>query len=141
MEESEIVLSIQQATRELNLPHEGIAQLDEEASARIVSQVKEAFVEGHPRVWWLSLKYPAKTKEYAEGNAHLHLREHIPFSDKKCWFIPETEQQSLPVFDMRIEYLSALLSEISFFEYYLVGKRLNWLVIETDHNSIVSVAV
>jgi len=141
MEESEIVLDIQRATRELTLPQEAIIQLDEEASAKIVSQVRKVFVRGHPRAWWLSLKYPAKTKEYAEGNAHLHLREHIPFSDKNCWFIPETEQQSLPVFDIGTEYLSALLSEVSFFEYYLVGKSLNWLVIETDHNSIVSLAV
>ena len=39
-----------------------------------------------------------------------------------CWLVPETEEGSYPVYQTIVPVAEKLLSECSFFEYYLLNK-------------------
>jgi hypothetical protein len=85
----------------------------------------------------MSLKYPFESFDYSEGGGFEDLVRHVPEGEESCWLIPETEEEKLPVFDAEISCISRLLGECSYFEYYLVGKRFDWLIAENDHNQVI----
>jgi len=101
------------------------------AEARLlVSNAKRNFVNGNPRAWWMNLK--GSTKTYDSTN--YKLVEILPSCDKDYWFIPETEEESLPVFSLTRAEIETILNECPFFEYYVLSKYNQWLVAESDHN-------
>src|SRR5580704_401088 len=73
--------------------------------------------------------YPYATEGFA------HLREHVPAGEERCLFIPEIDagMEPLPVYDCSVDAVVAILSRCFLFEYYVVGKGTDWIVIDTDH--------
>jgi hypothetical protein len=109
-----------------------------EASA-IVSQAMAKFVKGDPLWWWNSRAegpwefHPYDTHDFE------HLPKHVPAGQTRCWFIPETEsaKEPLPVYDCTIDAVVAIVKDCSFSEYYVVGKRMDWIAINTHHGQFV----
>jgi hypothetical protein len=134
---SEIVRELQAALWRLSLPEEAFRPCDEELAEVVVSLAKERFVEGNPRSWWHALKHRGTVFAYPKRDGCLHLLEHIPPEERRCWFIPETEEENLPVFDVQTAALAPVLSRCFCFEYYLVGKNFDWLVIETAYHDVI----
>ena len=130
---------IGRAVSALKLTSSHWERCSEEKAREIVREAKERFVEGNPRSWWLALKGDPDVHSHPDGNGMRALRGHIPPMDMDCWFIPETEEEELPVYDVRIDAIADVLGKCSYFEYYLVGKRLDWLIVENDHNDLVVV--
>jgi len=60
--------------------------------------------------------------------------EILPTRDNRYWFIPETEENELKVFDLTFSEIDRLLQECPFFEFYIVDKEYRWLIAESDHN-------
>lgn len=127
---------IDDALDRLSLPESEMRRCDEEEAVYVQEQAMQKFVSGKPRVWWLSLKTPWKSFPGNGDDIFEKLREIIPVGEDRCWFIPETEGKVLPVFEGSIKAVSQLLEESCFFEYYLVGKKIDWILIENDHNEI-----
>jgi hypothetical protein len=96
----------------------------------IVAAAKEKFVQGNPRAWWTSLRVPAKVYNSQDYT----LEEILPSQDQSYWFIPETEEDNLSVFDLTGAEVSAVLKECPYFEYYILNKQNQWLIAESDHN-------
>ena len=104
--------------------------LASDEARQVISNAKRAFVTDNPRAWWLNLKgatqiYDSKTNQ---------LNDVLPSNDKSYWFIPEIEEDDLPVFDLTLEEIQGVLDECPFFEYYVLNKLNRWLVAESDHD-------
>jgi len=136
---TEIEQEIHAAIEAMGLPPQSAARCEHAEAARIVQEAMRRFVKGDPRTWWLSLSRRAEYYDYPDCDAHKYLTDHIPTGQTKCWLIPETEEPSLPVFEVDTALLTGILDRCQFFEYYLVGLCFDWLVIETDHNQIIVV--
>jgi|SRR5882724_10936472 len=85
----------------------------------------------------MTLKYPSEYYDYSDGFGFEDIQRHVPSGEEKCWFIPETEEEQLPVFDVEVKSIGLILGECGYFEYYLVGKNYNWLIVENDHNQVI----
>src|SRR4051812_29558140 len=120
-----ILEELQRAALALSLGDK-FRQLPQNAADAIAGKARDRVVEGNPRSWWLSLKCPHQSISFQDGSAYAHLAEYIPAGERSCWFIPETETETLPVFEADITVLKDVLSQCSLFEYYVVGKGLSW---------------
>jgi hypothetical protein len=96
----------------------------------ITAEARGIFVNGNTRAWWLALKVNADVCSSNDKS----LADVLPERKGSCWFIPETEADTLPVYKVPIEDVPKLINESPFFEYYILGQNLDWLVIESDHN-------
>lgn len=125
--ESEIVPWITGALNRLGFP---AAPLPTDEAQQIVKNAREVFVAGNPRAWWLSLQCKPEVRS-SEG---CRLESLLPVTAGSHWFIPETETNELPVYSLSGKEIEAVLGECPFFEYYIVDKRDDWLLAESDHN-------
>jgi hypothetical protein len=62
---------------------------------------------------------------------------HWAIDEPFCWFVPEVEDDPYPVYQTTVPIVEKILSQCSFFEYYLLNKPLDLLLIENDHNQII----
>jgi hypothetical protein len=132
---------IVRVANDLKLSQHDFRQCDPELARRVVGAVKETFVTGNPRSWWLSLKHSFESFDYPAAQGFSRITQHLPKGVKTCWFIPETEEDDLPIFDIAAHRIVEILSQCSLFEYYLVGKGYDWILIENDHNQIIFACV
>ena len=102
----------------------------EEIAAGIQMQAKSKFVLDNPRAWWMSLSRPYEQFDSTKMN----LSDVLPARTGRGWLIAETETPNLPVYSVDLGELPALLEECPYFEYYVLGSDLSWIVAETDHN-------
>jgi hypothetical protein len=108
-------------------------------ASTIVTEAMAKFVKDDPRVWWLSLvEGPWEYHPYDTVSSE-HLRRHVPEGEQRCWFIPEVDagNEPLPVYDCTIDAVAAILKDCFFFEYYVVGKGMDWIAINTDHGQFI----
>jgi hypothetical protein len=128
---------IHAAAKALEIPDIELRRCAPIEESNIVREGMQRFVNGSPRSWWLSLK--RKGKRVSVDHGFLHLAELIPPRDSLCWLIPETDREHLPVFELHKKWLIPIFSECSFFEYYVMSLRYDWLIIENDHNELIVV--
>jgi hypothetical protein len=126
-----------QAAKDLGLTPDEFSQCNTERAREIVQEAQDTFVIGNPRAWWMSLKHPFESFDYPLGRGFDKILNHVPTGVQRCWLIPETEEKELRVFDVNVGYMSRLLGLCTYFEYYLVGKTFDWVLIENDHNQII----
>lgn len=129
--------TVKSAIDNLQLSKEEIIECEENEAISIQNKIKEAFIKGEPRAWWLSLKQPYEKIEFSNGEGYKNLAKFVPKNELKCWFIPETGDINLPVFYAKVDVITLVLAECHFFEYYLVGKQFDWMIIENDHNELI----
>ena len=127
---------IDKALAELNAPPLAIRELPEDEAWNIYHEAMHKFVDDNPRVWWLSLKKKPVSIDVDDSAEFHYLRQHWPKEDTRCYFVPENESDTPRVFDVTLEGIIQILGNASFFEYNLVGKRLDWIMIENDHNEL-----
>jgi hypothetical protein len=99
----------------------------------IVAQAREKFVDGDPRVWWLSLKVPATVLD----SAHRSFMDVVPNSTERAWFIPEDDTTDLPVYDVTPDEVELLRMNCPLFEYNVVDKLFRWMIVENDHDQFI----
>jgi hypothetical protein len=127
---------VDEALLNLSLPPSDVRELAREEAQIIVDRAKERFVSGNPRAWWLSLKLPHETAAAADFDDFNFLELWWPSTEGACYFIPENESKELRVFEASLKGVKAVLGECSFFEYYLIGKNIDWLIAENDHSAL-----
>jgi hypothetical protein len=133
---SDVDETVDAAIRESALVPNEIEELPRNEAKHVYDTAKEKFVSGNPRVWWLKLKHKPIVVHTGESPEFSYLERNWPADDSRCYFIPENESDEPRVFDAKLSGIVKLLSNSNFFEYYLVGKDLDWLMIENDHNEL-----
>jgi hypothetical protein len=125
---------VDKAIQESNASPNEMVQVSSNEANKVVKTAMDKFIEGNPRVWWLSLK--TETLNVSAEDSPEYLKRYWPPGEKHCYFIPENETDTLRVFEATLEGIIKVLKNSIFYEYYLVGKQFNWLIIETDHNEL-----
>lgn len=75
-----------------------------------------------------------KVKPVVMDSRTASLIDVLPDSTGRCWLIPETEESLFPVFDAKPDDIARIIENCPFYEYYVLSKNYDWLVIESDHN-------
>lgn len=135
--QNEIEEELDKALDNLRVPIEAFRKCAPEQAKRIVKTAMDKFVINNPRAWWMSLKHPYEYFDYFDGRGFEDLIRYVLEGNEKCWFVPETEAEYALVFDADVNCISRVLGECFRFEYYLVGKQFDWLIIENDHNQVI----
>ena len=90
---------------------------------RIVETARARFVRGSPRAWWLDLAVDCAQYDSTTTT----LPQVLPVAAGKVWFIPETEQADLPVYELNVDDLMSVIAECPYFEYYIsVRSSTGW---------------
>jgi hypothetical protein len=99
----------------------------------ILESVKQKFVAGNPRVWWLSFKERARNFVFDDEFQYKRIVNFFN-NDDICYFI--TELDDLYVFKTSIKNIISIIDVCSFFEYYVIDTDLTSLLCETDHGDL-----
>ena len=126
-----IEAEIEEALGELNLPNADFIKCPKDQAEKIVKAAMNRYVEGNPRSWWLSLKKPHRS--YDHDFPCDYIKDYVPNKESRCFWIPETEKMDLDVYECEINAIPKILRLTPPFEYYVIGKNLDWIIIETDH--------
>ena len=132
-----IEIQIERAIEILNLDSNDIVRLEMQQTEQLIEVAKTRFVEGNPRAWWLSLRVPYQIAAQDTSSGAPSLMKHWAIDEPFCWLVPEVEDGSYPVYQTTVPIVEKLLSQCRFFEYYLLNKPLDLLLIENDHNQII----
>jgi hypothetical protein len=125
---SELINAIQ----ELGIADQ-VSELTGDNKTSILKEIMEKFVDGNPRVWWLSFK--KKPQNYIFEDEFQYKRIVHFFNDNEiCYFV--TELNDLHIFKTSIKNIIDMINECSFFEYYIVNLNLTDLLCETDHGDL-----
>jgi hypothetical protein len=89
--------------------------------------------------WWDFLRKP--TEAIQLDYAHIVIEELVS-PDEKIWFIAEDwkrnkQQGNFWLYEGKIKSIVSILGEMYGFEYYLVSKKLEWLLCENHHNILI----
>jgi hypothetical protein len=125
---------LEEAFSALNLPESDLRKCSLAESTEIQTNAMQLYVNGNPRSWWMGLKRPHLAYNYDFPSDHIV--EHMPSNDERVWWIPETEQEHLYVYDVRPLVINKIMEKTAQFEYYVLRKDLSWLIIETDHGEL-----
>lgn len=103
-------------------------------SSLITSIIESDFVNGHPRVWWLSLKNCIATAKHTPDELNRLLGR---FASDRVYFLPDPDDGSpVPVFLAHAECINAVLDEMYFFEFYILSEDREQLISANDHNQL-----
>lgn len=97
----------------------------------IVNNLKDIFVSGTPRVWWLSLKYQPKCFTFEEPNSFEKITNFFT-NDEKVWWVIEDDEELL--LQTNIKHIISIIADCPFFEYNIISLDQKKLLIENDHN-------
>lgn len=136
MVDTEIEQEIEAAAKRIGIAEPRFRRCGADEARVIQQQAMARFVRGEPRAWWLALALPFDVFPYADDGLET-VKTLVPQGNDHVWFIPETEKPALAVYEGDVEAVLAVLGESFYFEYYLVGKSLDWFIADTDHNEVV----
>jgi hypothetical protein len=128
---------IEAGLQRLGVAHASFVKLGADEAAVVAGRAQATFVNGNPRVWWLSLMHPKEAHYFADDSGSEHLLDYVPVEDRRCWFIPETGEMPMAVYDAQVDTVFLLVAECFFFEYNMVGPDFDWILIENDHKEII----
>jgi hypothetical protein len=103
----------------------------------VLFQAREKFVDGNPRVWWLSLKGKSIAVPLHQVDAFSLIRYFWPQDEPTAYFVPENDSIDQRVFEATAEAVISILGDSPYFEYNIVGKAFDWLLIENDHDLLI----
>lgn len=126
-----IECEIKQVIKDLKLEKKVEIFVGEERE-QILLKLKNIFVCGNPRVWWLSLKWKPRSL-FFEGETYKDLSNHFS-EEEEVWFVIEEDEQLL--YRTKISCVISIIENCSLFEYNVISKDLKRFICETDHDDI-----
>jgi hypothetical protein len=122
------------ALAQLALTEKQILRLDETKAKDIIRKIREIYVSGNPRAWWLALKLPFDSFSHEYASAHLD--EYLSLQSD-CYWIPETGHDDFPVYVTTMETIMTVMAKCAHFEYYVSDMKFEKLLIANDHGEII----
>ena len=109
----------------------------QELGGDVLDRIKNRFVLGNPRVWWLSFRFPPKEHHYDD---YQYKRISCFLNNEDfCYFIAELDVTH--IFKARVADVVFIIGECSFFEYYVVSMDLKKLICETEHGDFLEITI
>ncbi|WP_449018613.1 hypothetical protein [Prevotella sp.] len=110
----------------------------QELGGDVLDRIKNRFVLGNPRVWWLSFRFPPKEYHYDDDYQYKRISCFLNNEDF-CYFIAELDVTH--IFKARVADVVFIIGECSFFEYYVVSMDLKKLICETEHGDFLKITI
>lgn len=131
---AELVAAMRADARDLP----SITELSVEDAADYLRALIATYVQDPNRVWlWESLKPPHKEFCYGDGNGLQLVCDLIRGNPRVCLMVTDDESPPWPAFEGSLQQIVELIGRQHFFEYALVDPKLDWVLFDTHHNSIV----
>jgi hypothetical protein len=124
---------LRRAKRGLGLTREQFRRAGETQTRKVLNDIKRHFLLDidAPR-WWEVFRYESFHAPLEV--AHRFLEPLCPSEGKKVWLVPCAPGESEAVYEAEPGTLSELLAECAPFDYAVIDKRLQWLLLATlDH--------
>jgi hypothetical protein len=107
-------------------------------------EIKRHFVERPGCRWWwecFRTNNVVTSVRFADGQGFRRLVAIVPDATVTAWFVVEDDsvQNGFALFEAQTTAIERVISECSCFEYYIVSKRLTWLVGENHHDVVFAV--
>lgn len=120
------------ANHEIKLP-----KPDEAESLRVQVARRFGFSDAH--TWWSEhVPAPARTVVYSAGQGLQLLSAIIPAeSGRILLFVTDDDPPPWACISGSRQALICLLGELRFFEFFMVDDRMNWIIFDTHHNTLV----
>ena len=115
----------------------GLASNEVEDKNRVLALVETAFVKDRPSAWWSSLAVTPKIYTFGDNSAYLYLTEVVPPTTDDVWLIVDEDNDQKFVFSLPLSEIKNIIEECRYFEYYIVDKKLKWLLAENDHGDLI----
>lgn len=110
----------------------------QELGGDVLDRIKNRFVLGNPRVWWLSFRFSPKEYHYDDDYQYKRISCFLNNEDF-CYFIAELDVTH--IFKARVADVVFIIGECSFFEYYVVSMDLKKLICETEHGDFLKITI
>ena len=110
----------------------------QELGGDVWDRIKNRFVLGNPRVWWLSFRFPPKEHHYYDDDQYKRISCFLNNEDF-CYFIAELGVTH--IFKARVADVVFIIGECSFFEYYVVSMDLKKLICEAEHEDFLEITI
>lgn len=109
-----------------------------EEKKNILLELQKTFVNGNPRVWWLSLKYEPTFLVFKQEKPY---KEIVNFFDKEedVWFVIENDDQIL--LKTKISHVIDIIGDCIYFEYNIISKNYDRFLCETDHGDFLFIDI
>jgi hypothetical protein len=136
--------SVNKIASALGIPSEEFKAVGIYEWPSILQKIERAFVikkNSNTRFnwWWESFKGDQYQIDFEKDNAFEHLNQFI--SDKeKAWFVAcdsDYDPSKFWLFEGYVNPIQKIIGELPAFEYYLVSKRYDWLICESDHGVLI----
>lgn len=101
----------------VNLLDVSFKNVDRHQAQDLLGKARSIYVDGDPRVWWLSLKLPYK--QFSSDTTRI--TDIISGYEESCWFIPETDTEELLVYRATVRDVERVVNDCPFFEYYILA--------------------
>jgi hypothetical protein len=89
--------------------------------------------------WWEALREPVA---YRESENSISLLQELVDPNEDIWFVAEANSPSKKLgnfwlYESRISPVCKVLSECPAFEYYILPRKMDWLLCENHHNILI----
>lgn len=141
----DIRTTLQEAARALGLPPKDFELVSPYRYRPILVEIVDRFTRlgarrGLPALWWWE-----HFREPTFGIQHRQAYELLPRlvrEDEKVWFVAENwggrkKDGNFWLFEGRLGAIVAILAEAHAFEYYVVSRKLDWLLCENHHDVLI----
>lgn len=129
MQLNELEKEISEAISDLKI-EEKVKIFTGEEKNSILLKLKEIFVSGDPRVWWLSLKYKPESFVFELKQSYKEI-DNFFNKEEEVWFVVEEDEQLL--YRTKISYVIDIIGECSGFEYNIISENYDRFLCENDH--------
>jgi hypothetical protein len=141
---------INEAVKELNLSSEDFDSVNLHKYEEILVSVLNAFTSLGKRGlsyywWWQHFKATRFSVQSPDAWRHLEeIIEPLASPEETFWFIAEDDEGTKKhgnfwLFEGTTKAIVSVIGEMRAYEYYIVPKKLNWLLCETHHDVLIGV--
>ena len=122
----------------------GIHDYHVDRSEEIVSEIKDIYVNGNPRAWWLSLKHRKYVFSYTDNSGYKNISQIVckqlnesKVINKHIFLIADEDNEQMYVYNIPLYSLPEIIENCRYFEYYVADHELSWLICENDHGDLI----
>ena len=128
---------VTRAAHELGTPETQFRILSEEEARPILGRIESHFVgKAGLRWWWEAFRpLPTTHAHFPDGAGWRHLNLIIPPDSGLVWFVVE-DYPTFTLCEGSLDAVQSIIGDCSAFEYYVVSRRLDWLVCE-NHSDVI----
>jgi hypothetical protein len=91
--------------------------------------------------WWEALRQPVA---YCQPADAIGLLKDLAPADELLWFVVEADEVPAKsegnfwLYEARVEFIARVLRELPHCEYYVVGRKCDWLLCENHHDMLIA---